>query len=100
MAGKRYGPQSHQDLFELVKAQPLVWIVSGLGDSFRASLMPVRPMVTEQGQVSQLAGTYSSDQDQHDYYLRANAPTRSGARSGDTTIDELGTRESRQRRPG
>lgn len=39
----RFGARSATDLLELVRTSPLAWIVSGSGDDFHATLMPIRP---------------------------------------------------------
>ncbi|MCP1727594.1 hypothetical protein J2T60_001594 [Natronospira proteinivora] len=44
------------------------------------------PTWTARGRI---AGVYTNDQDQSSAFLRAHAPTRSGLRPGDTTVDEL-----------
>lgn len=38
---------------------------------------------------SRLAGTYASDQDNFDFYLRRYRPSATGLNTGDTTLDEL-----------
>lgn len=65
-ASHPFGPQSGEDLARLVKDNPLAWIVSGAGASFRASLMPVRPWKFEEGRLTQLAGHLPRRNDQTD----------------------------------
>jgi len=61
---ERYAPTSDEDLVRLVKDNPLAWIVSGEGERFRASLMPVRPWKTEHGRIVQFAGHLPRHNDQ------------------------------------
>lgn len=60
----RYAPTSGEDLHRLVKEYPFAWIVSGAAETFRASLMPVRPWRTEGGRITQLAGHLPRHNDQ------------------------------------
>lgn len=61
-----FAPRSSGDLARLVEHHPLAWIVSGAGESFRASLMPVRPWKFEDGRLTQLAGHLPRRNDQVD----------------------------------
>lgn len=56
--------RSGNDLQRLVAEQPMGWIVSGAGDSFRASLMPFRPWRTENGRILQFASHLPRSNDQ------------------------------------
>lgn len=70
-ANHPFGPQSGEDLARLVKENPLGWIVSGAGESFRATLMPVRPWKFEDGRLTQLAGHLPRRNDQADHLRRS-----------------------------
>lgn len=56
--------ESDKELLQLVRDQPLAWIVSGTGKSFRASLMPVRPWKVENGRIFQFASHLPRTNDQ------------------------------------
>lgn len=56
--------ESDKELLQLVRDQPLAWIVSGTGTSFRASLMPVRPWKVENGGILQFASHLPRANDQ------------------------------------
>jgi len=66
MRDQRYAPRSEQDLLKLVTEHPLAWIVSGVGPDFRARLLPLRPLKTEGGRLTQLAGHFPRYDDQID----------------------------------
>lgn len=61
-----FGARSSKDLIALLLEQPLGWIVSGAGDEFRASLMPMRPWRSENGRLVQIAGHLPRWNDQVD----------------------------------
>ncbi len=52
-----------RDVLQLVLAQPLTWVVSGEGDSFRATLLPVRPLSDPDGTVVSLVGHFARSND-------------------------------------
>lgn len=54
-----FGPRSGQDLLRLLREQPLAWIVSGSGPDFRATLLPVLPLLDQEGRVSGLMGHFA-----------------------------------------
>jgi transcriptional regulator len=54
-----FGPRSSQDLLQLLREQPLAWLVSGAGADFRATLLPVLPLVAEDGRVTGLMGHFA-----------------------------------------
>jgi hypothetical protein len=68
----RDGSDSNTDNF---RARLRVRAAAGLSANWRFS--------------ARVAGSYASDQDDFDFYLRRYRPTPTGVNSGDTTIDEL-----------
>ena len=56
--------RNDRDVLQLVLAQPLTWIVSGEGESFRATLLPVRPLSDPSGTVVSLVGHFARSNDQ------------------------------------
>lgn len=59
-----FGPRDDNDLLRLVEANPMAWLVSGQGESFRATLMPVRPWQVDSGRIIQVAGHLPRRSDQ------------------------------------
>lgn len=55
---------SDDDHQQLVASNPFAWIVSGEGEDFRATLMPVRPWKVENGRIAQFAGHLPKRRDQ------------------------------------
>ena len=49
-------PRSPEDVARLVQAQPLGWIVSGAGPDVRATVLPLRPVFGDDGQLVRLQG--------------------------------------------
>src|SRR5690606_27493143 len=54
-----FGPRSDQDLVRLVRDHPLAWIVSGEGEDFGASLLPLLPILSREGALTGLWGHFS-----------------------------------------
>lgn len=54
-----FGPCSGQDLLHLLRERPLAWMVSGSGADFRATLLPVLPLVSEDGRITGLMGHFA-----------------------------------------
>jgi transcriptional regulator len=67
----RFAPRSDQDVVQLVLSQPLAWIVSGSNESFRATLLPVRPEVDGSGRLVRLTGHFARSND-HFRLLQTN----------------------------
>jgi predicted FMN-binding regulatory protein PaiB len=63
---------SNEDVQHLLAAQPLAWIVSGEGATFRATLLPLRPITDASGAVHTLVGHFPV-RHEHAALLR-NAP--------------------------
>jgi transcriptional regulator len=59
-----YAARSDADLLRLMRQQPLAWIVSGSGESFRASLLPVLAQTDAEGRLVRFAGHFSRHNDQ------------------------------------
>jgi len=59
-----YAARSDADLLRLVRQQPLAWIVSGTGENFRATLLPVLAEADEEGRIMRLMGHFSRFNDQ------------------------------------
>ncbi|MGH8175786.1 MAG: FMN-binding negative transcriptional regulator [Steroidobacter sp.] len=65
MTTNRFAPRSDQDVVELVLNHPLVWVVSGGGDDFRATLLPVRPELDANGRITRLVGHFARSNDHY-----------------------------------
>jgi transcriptional regulator len=65
-----YGARSDADLLRLVRQQPLAWIVSGAGEDFRATLLPVLAEVDTEGRIANLAGHFARSNDQYQLLTR------------------------------
>lgn len=76
----RFAVRSEADLLALVRHHPMAWIVSGQGDDFLASLMPVRPWQTEADTIISLAS----------HLPRANPQVAQLERSGEAHMLFLG----------
>jgi predicted FMN-binding regulatory protein PaiB len=59
-----YAARSDADLLRLMRQQPLAWIVSGSGDTFRATLLPLLAEADADGRIVRLAGHFSRHNDQ------------------------------------
>ena len=65
-----YAARSDADLLRLVQQQPLAWIVSGVGEDFRATLLPVLAEADNDGRITKLHGHFSRANDQHQLLTR------------------------------
>lgn len=65
-----YAARSDADLLRLVRQQPLAWIVSGAGENFRATLLPVLAETDAEGRIARLAGHFSRSNDQYQLLTR------------------------------
>jgi transcriptional regulator len=65
-----YAARSDADLLRLVRQQPLAWIVSGSGDTFRATLLPLLAEADAEGRIVRLAGHFSRHNDQLQLLMR------------------------------
>lgn len=63
MTTQRFAPRSDQDVVQLVLDHPLAWIVSGTGEDFRATLLPLRPELDAHGRLIALAGHFARSND-------------------------------------
>ena len=60
-----YAARADADLLRLVRQQPLAWIVSGAGENFRATLLPVLAEADADGRVVRLTGHFARSNDQY-----------------------------------
>lgn len=67
-----YAARSDADLLRLVRQQPLAWVVSGQGENFRATLLPVLAETDADGRIARLVGHFARSNDQ--YQLLARDP--------------------------
>jgi transcriptional regulator len=51
-----FDPRSPEDVARLIHAQPLGWIVTGAGAEARATVLPLRPVLDDDGRVARLQG--------------------------------------------
>lgn len=61
----RYAARSDADLLRLVRQQPLAWVVSGVAENFRASLLPVLAETDADGRIARLVGHFARSNDQY-----------------------------------
>lgn len=59
-----YAAHSDADLLRLVREQPLAWIVSGGGENFRATLLPLLAQTDAEGRLVRFTGHFSRHNDQ------------------------------------
>ncbi len=59
----RYAPRSSADLVRLVQQQPLAWVVSGVAENFRATLLPIMAEVDAEGRIARLVGHFARSND-------------------------------------
>lgn len=55
-SSRNFGPHSGQELLQLVRDHPLAWLVSGAGEQFRATLLPLLPVHSAGGRLVAFAG--------------------------------------------
>lgn len=65
-----YAARSDADLLRLMRQQPLAWIVSGSGDDFRSTLLPLLAQSDADGRIVRFAGHFSRYNDQHQLLMR------------------------------
>lgn len=75
-----FGARSSADLVRLVREYPLAWISSGAGDTFNATLLPLLPVVSEDGRLVALTG----------HFARANPQVARLRRDGRAAVLFLG----------
>jgi transcriptional regulator len=75
-----FGARSNADLVRLVREYPLAWISSGAGDTFSATLLPLLPVVAEDGRLVALTG----------HFARANPQVARLRRDGRAAVLLLG----------
>ena len=71
-----YAARSEADVLRLVRQQPLAWIVSGAGEDFRATLLPILAEADGEGRITKLHGHFSRANDQHQPRCIARNPER------------------------
>lgn len=71
VARNRFAPRSNQDVLRLVLGHPLAWIVSGEGENFRATLLPVRPVHEGDGPITSLIGHFARSNDHFELLERS-----------------------------
>lgn len=67
----RFAPRSDQDVLHLVLGHPLAWVVSGEGENFRATLLPVRPEHAASGRVTAIVGHFARSNDHFEMLQRS-----------------------------
>lgn len=60
----KFGARTAADTARLVEAAPLAWVVSGAGETFRATLLPIRAVTDDAGRVIRLNGHFARRNDQ------------------------------------
>jgi predicted FMN-binding regulatory protein PaiB len=65
-----YAARSDADLLRLMRQQPLGWIVSGAGEDFRATLLPILAVTDAEGRITHLAGHFARSNDQYQLLTR------------------------------
>jgi transcriptional regulator len=61
----RYDSITTGDAARLVDESPLAWVVSGTGADFRATLLPLRPVLDAERRVTHLVGHFARGNDQY-----------------------------------
>jgi transcriptional regulator len=56
VTGNPFQPRSDEDILRLLREQPFGWLISGQGESFRASAIPFRPRADPTGRLVSLWG--------------------------------------------
>ena len=59
-----FDPRSPEDVARLLQHQPLGWIVSGAGETARATVLPLRPVLDAEGKIVRLQGHMSRNNPQ------------------------------------
>lgn len=60
----KFGARTAADTARLVDAVPLAWVVSGVGENFRATLLPIRAVTDNSGRIVRLMGHFARRNDQ------------------------------------
>ncbi|MEX0899745.1 MAG: FMN-binding negative transcriptional regulator [Gammaproteobacteria bacterium] len=60
----KFAARTAADTARLVEASPLAWVVSGVGENFRATLLPIRAVTDDKGGVARLTGHFARRNDQ------------------------------------
>jgi transcriptional regulator len=68
----RFAPRSDEDLVNLLRAQPLAWVVSANDEDFQATLLPLLPILDASGRLEGLAGHFARSNN-HSGRLRAQS---------------------------
>lgn len=79
-SSRTFGSRSGQELLQLVREHPLAWLVSGAGDEFRATLLPLLPVLSSDGRLTAFAG----------HFPRANPQVAALEHDGRATVLLLG----------
>jgi transcriptional regulator len=70
-ARNRFAPRSDQDVVRLVLEHPLAWVVSGEGENFRATLLPIRPVHDPDGPITSIIGHFARSNDHFELLKRS-----------------------------
>ena len=70
MSGDSFQPRSDQDVLRLLREQPFGWLISGSGDTFRASAIPFRPRLDPAGTLVGLWGHLARSNPQVEWLRR------------------------------
>ncbi len=60
-----FAARTPEDYTNLVAQYPLAWVVSGEGSAFRASLLPLRPVIDVNGEIQSLVGHFARANDHY-----------------------------------
>jgi transcriptional regulator len=70
VSGDLFQPRSDQDVLRLLHEQPFGWLVSGHGESFRATALPFRPRLGPAGKLVGLWGHFARSNPQYEFLKR------------------------------
>jgi len=65
-----YAARSDADLLRMMRQQPLAWVVSGSGDNFRSTLLPLLAESDADGRIVRFAGHFARSNDQYQQLAR------------------------------
>jgi predicted FMN-binding regulatory protein PaiB len=65
-----FQPRSEQDVLRLLREQPFGWLISGHGETFRASALPFRPRLGPAGTLVGLWGHFARSNPQYEVLKR------------------------------
>ena len=70
MSGDPFQPRSDQDVLRLLQEQPFGWLISGHGETFRATALPFRPRLGPAGALAGLWGHFARSNPQYELLKR------------------------------